>query len=522
MKIVERFFERFRGLHRAYGTYSLKPPDPDKPIDPKKPKIKGKALTVAKDVTLQIWEKHLFGEQGIGLVPIRDDATCVWGALDIDIYNLDLLGLEERIRELGLPLILCRTKSGGAHLYLFTSEPIPAKLMRDKLDLFGRSLGYYDIEIFPKQVDLVGLDIGNWINMPYYDGDKTVRYAIHQGNPLSPLQFLDLADATAVTEAELLKIVPPLPDGDFSDGPPCLEHLAKVGFPKGSMNHALFDVGVYYRNKHEVGWEEHVSAANQRWMGPGTFQEVMGIIKSLNKSGYKYKCSDLPLVTHCNRAECIKRPFGLQDHGRAKKDRKDKRGCILDLVDKPVKCYEPPPGSGDEPHWVFKMNGREIDLTMDIVFNQRKFLYEYLRHFYQIVLMIDEERWANEMNKLLADAEKVELPREAGPEGELWSLVEAFCTGKTQANAKEELLNNRPWTSEGRTYFRKGDLIKFLDQQRFRSLNTSQIWAVFRKNDLSHIAFNIKGKCVQCWSIPAFTKQVEAFDATPIPKDGDF
>jgi hypothetical protein len=57
---------------------------------------------------------------GIGIVPIRDDATCVWGAIDIDLdKEPNLTVLAKQVHKLELPLIVCRSKSGGAHLYLF-------------------------------------------------------------------------------------------------------------------------------------------------------------------------------------------------------------------------------------------------------------------------------------------------------------------------------------------------------------------------------------------------------------------
>jgi hypothetical protein len=50
--------------------------------------------------------------------PINQDNLCKFGALDIDTYDLDHKALGAKIRKLKLPLLHCRSKSGGAHLVL--------------------------------------------------------------------------------------------------------------------------------------------------------------------------------------------------------------------------------------------------------------------------------------------------------------------------------------------------------------------------------------------------------------------
>jgi len=513
MTLANRFFQRFLGLQRAYGSFQI-----DQTATGVK--AKGKARTITGKVTEELWQSHLDGITGIGIVPIREDNTCYWGALDIDVYSLDLPALEIKIRELELPMIVCRTKSGGAHIYLFCSEPVPAVLIQTKLALCAKALGYPDTEIFPKQIVLSGpKDVGNWLNSCYFDHDVTNRYAIENGEPITAERFLALADERQVTleQLEALEITPPFEE--FSDGPPCLQYLAKVGFPEGSRNHALFDLGVYYRMKYAEGWEDMVSAANQQHMGPGSFQEVMGIIKSLNKQTYKYKCTDQPISQHCQRGVCAKRKYGVPDTLGSSESAKKKRECILQYVDKPVQCYEPPPGSNDFPHWEFKMHGQKLSLTMDHIRSQTRFLEEYFKHFHRLVLPVEDQRWADTMNELLTEEEKSEMPNDAGPEGQLWSHLESFCTSRAQGKDRQELAMGRPWTDKGRTYFRASDLMKYLDQQHFKAFKETEIWPILRRRDLDHHAFTVKGRCIQCWSVAEFMEQMEPFDTVEIPEE---
>ena len=60
----------------------------------------------------------------------------------------------------------CRSKSGGAHIFLFTKDFVPAKLMRDKLMSVSAVLGFGNAEVFPKQIELKSQDdTGNFLKL---------------------------------------------------------------------------------------------------------------------------------------------------------------------------------------------------------------------------------------------------------------------------------------------------------------------------------------------------------------------
>ena len=82
--LAQRFMALFSGHTGAYGTYD---------IDGKNTglKVQGTAVTKRAAVTEQLWDGHLSGTKGIGIVPIREDNSCLFGAIDIDEYkNYDL------------------------------------------------------------------------------------------------------------------------------------------------------------------------------------------------------------------------------------------------------------------------------------------------------------------------------------------------------------------------------------------------------------------------------------------------
>ena len=145
---AKKFAAIFDGLKQAYGTYR---------IDRKAQNGKntGKATVVKTPRTKETWLGHLTGEgEAIGIIPINEDNQCKWGCIDVDQYPLDHKELIDKIRSMKLPLVMCRSKSGGAHCFLFTKKWVTAKKMQETLQTIAASLGYGGSEIFPKQVKL--------------------------------------------------------------------------------------------------------------------------------------------------------------------------------------------------------------------------------------------------------------------------------------------------------------------------------------------------------------------------------
>ena len=137
----------------------------------------------------------------LGIIPITESNDCRWGCIDIDEYNFDHLSLIKSIRSNKLPLIVCRSKSGGAHVFLFTKENIPASLMQSKLKSMAIILGYEGSEIFPKQTEILvdRGDTGNFLNLPYYNEMKGLRYAINDTGASCTLEeFFELHECLCV------------------------------------------------------------------------------------------------------------------------------------------------------------------------------------------------------------------------------------------------------------------------------------------------------------------------------------
>jgi len=506
MSLGEKFFELFKGLHRAHGTSKITGKNE------KSNKVKADYKMVRSGPTVELWEKHLAGEYSIGVVPIMEDATCVFGAIDIDVYPLDIAEISEKIKELNLPLIPCATKSGGVHAYLFLKEPLLAKDVRDHLYEWSSELGYPGVEVFPKQRNLSGpTDNGNFINMPYFGDTKK---AFVDGDFIDKETFLTLADKLKVSLEELREIEFQ-EDEDFKGGPPCLQHLVKEGFPEGSRNNALFDLGVYAKMRYgEFDFEAKVEEYNIAYMSPGSSKEVQNIIRGLNKKSYFYKCNEPPLSTNCNKQLCRTRKYGIGNSSGA--------SPALVSIDSLEKITSHPPV------WIVNIDGFRVQMDTSQLREQGKFQLVCMENINKIPPKMKDLDWQQLLNDLM-DPENctfLEPPEDVSPAGQVMLYLEQFCTGGARQTAREDLLRGLPWIDEDSnlTYFRSNDFKKFLDSNSYRELTMPKLYALLRDKGVRHhkSGFHIKGKCVTVWSIPTFDEQNEDFEEKRPNEKGEF
>lgn len=78
-------------------------------------------------------------------------------------------------------------------MFSFCSEWVTAKTMQSTLQHLASGLGYGGSEIFPKQIKLFldRGDIGNFLNMPYFNAEDGLRYALNDDGSAATLhEFL--------------------------------------------------------------------------------------------------------------------------------------------------------------------------------------------------------------------------------------------------------------------------------------------------------------------------------------------
>lgn len=194
-----RFSELFAGRPDAYGL--------------------GAGGVKHEQPTAGLYQAHLNGDTPIGIFPLMDDGTVLFGAIDLDEPNFELARTMQRLLP-GTSWIE-RSRSGNAHVWVFFAEPAPAWAVRAILRGATESLGRPEVEIFPKQDRVRPGGVGNYINLPYHGHDRPILRNLTKLDLSSPdaywtlPEFVQHADATRqdpatwVTRARRLGAKPP-------------------------------------------------------------------------------------------------------------------------------------------------------------------------------------------------------------------------------------------------------------------------------------------------------------------------
>ena len=491
--------QAFRGSDLGYGTYVSSE-------DNGEGKVGGKALTLRGKPTRQQWDDHLNGkEPSLGIIPINEENNCYWGCIDIDEYPLNHKEISQKIKK--LPLVMFRSKSGGAHLILFSKGPVKAKIMRKTLEDIASNLGYSSAEIFPKQ-DFILLDrgdLGNFLNLPFHNAKNTTRYAFKEDGTSATLEeFFDIYDRKAMEPNDVAKVKIPVEEELIPNGPPCLQRLCSQGFPQGHRNLGLFSLGVYARKAFPDEWEKKVEEYNQKYMNPALdFKEITTLIKSLQKTDYNYKCKEDPIKPFCNANLCRTRKFGI-DAGNVP------RFTNLSKLD-----TEPP-------LWFLNVNGQRVELDTEQLQNQYKFQRACMDQINEMPTKMREMVWTQLIQSLYEDINIIDAPPEAGITGQFLDLLKDFCTSIGQAETKEEILLRRPFTEKGKTYFKLEDLEKYLRQNDFKKLGRNKIFSILRNQGANPVTIRIENQQHRVWIIKEFEKEPDIPERKAIERKDPF
>ena len=442
-----KFKEIFEGNKSAYGQLILTGVKNDKG------KAEGKAFIKRQAVTDDLWKDHLEGKDpALGVIPINENNECKWGCIDVDQYNLDHIAIMRSIKGLNFPLVTFRSKSGGAHLFLFTKEFIPAGLMQAKLKAMADALGYAGSEIFPKQTEILieRGDTGNFLNLPYHGGIRGLRYTFEENGKAASLEsFYSIYDEWAQTKEQVENIVIKKAEVIelFKDGPPCLNRLGEEGFGEGSRNNALFNVAVYHKQANPDNWEDMVMQDNQKYMSPPlSFQEVKQLMGSIGKRGYdKYRCKEQPICNVCNPAKCRTKKYGVGFE--------EEQMPELDTLTK-IKS--------NPPQWFLNVGGKRVELKTEQLHNPNLFALAVLDQADIMTPIPKAKDWREiYVSPLLSNLQEIEPLESLNPTNQIINLLYDFTVNRPAARTKEDILNKMSWTDEGHTYFRMDDFYSF-------------------------------------------------------------
>lgn len=432
--------------------------------------------TEKRTVTAEDWLAHVQGHAGIGIPPLNSRSECRFGAIDVDAYSgIDLAELARQIAKFSYPLVLCRSKSGGPHLFLFMTQWVPAAIMIEKLDALAGALGFGTSEIFPKQIAIStqnekAPDYGNWINMPYFNGTTNFRYGLdNNGDAITSIAaFVDFCTQRAISAEALEALAVHTDDAIFPEGPPCINSIfsRRTG---DYRNISLANAAVYAKKAFPDSWAEKVEEYNRLFPDPLPSAEVEAIKKSYAKKEYRYQCSAQPLCSFCNSTECKKRQFGIGDDETLPNNR-----SLTVIQTKP-------------PIWYLDVQTvdktKRISLSTEELQNPRLFQKRCMEVIHQMPPLKKAEHWQRTVQNLLRYLTIVEMPPETSPEGEFIEHLQSFISERKSDNSPEDMLRGCVYHSPLTYMFRWKDFSTYLKNQRFDSLKRHEIMAIL-KTDL--------------------------------------
>lgn len=498
----------FAGHGGAYGTHG----PPQQVPGGLKWEIKSTARTLRGPTTVEMWEEHLRGEKPLGVIPIREDSTCLWACIDVDKYDIDLIPIIQAVEGEKLPLVCARSKSGGLRIYLFLAEPQPAADVLSVMRDLAARLGLADCEIFPKQTTVLGErgDVGNWMVMPYfgstYDGKIKEQVGLKRtGNAMTIGEFLTVSEALRLGPAKFAELgrartrnAPPRgrarangkqapePSVPFEDGPPCLQHLAVDGVAEHEgRNATLFMMGTYFKRMDPGHWQDRVDKANEKYMHPPVpHEEVNGIIRSLAKKDYEYTCKVQPMCAHCDSTLCRTRRFGVGVAGEYP--------TITSIT--VIKS--------DPAIWFLQVGDQRYEVTSAELVDYNKMLTLFVEHGHVAYRPLKKETWLGMLSEAIKDLIILEAPPDVGRRGQFHEVLEDMLVNKWRGEYKEDLLRGKPYEESGRHYFRMQDLMKALNKEGLHGLTRSQVMRYLETHEGEPSEMNIKGKSIRVWSVP--------------------
>lgn len=499
MNLTEELLLAFEGFDGAHGQTEVS----NQRMNGKQ---KAKSFIVRNKLTLELMQGHVDGIKGVGSIPINAENKCKFGALDIDEYPLDHNALVDKLTKLKVPCIVCRSKSGGAHIFFFFTEWMEAADFRDKAAEIAAALGHGRCEIFPKQEQVLVErgDVGNFINLPYFDSEQTLRFAVIKvGKKYTEATLSEFIEQVHKIKCDPKKFMELSVGGKpnlFPGYVPCLKSLLSMGIFEGGRNKAAFQLGVFLQKSSPNDWKMQLEQLNvKHFTPPLPASEIVTVQSTLEKKEYQYLCKEEPMSSHCNQSVCR----GLK-HGIGATSMPAISGLSVIL---------------SEPRlWFLDIDGRRLELTTEELQAPRLFQRACMEQLNFMPPKMKDADWEVQVNGLLENCNEIAVPQELTYKGQFLSYLELFCTGRVQAQSFEEVVIGKPYTDveDARTFFKLDSLMEFLRNRKFDNYTRAQVQERLKEinNGDSSLVKKFqnsqgKWKSVRVWWIPEFGGEVE-------------
>jgi len=524
MSIEQRFLDAFDGSSEGHGQTTVSSTKRSRDG-----KAEAKSFVVRGPLTEAHIAGHLSGQQGIGAIPITRENKAKFGAIDIDQYDLDHKALIAKVRKYRLPVIPCRSKSGGAHLFVFLTDWVEARMLREYLGEMASALGYAKAEIFPKQDSILieKGDVGNFINLPYFDAESTMRYGFNEvGEALTLEEFLDAVERSRVdlSAMEFLTYVDEETPADdiperawLKEVPPCIRNKLREGPIGSERNHWAFQYTVFAKKKDIDNWKPLVEEFNSREFSPPLASQELSntVLRSHEKKEYGYKCNEPSISAYCDKKACRKLKHGI---GSRTADMPNIGGLTILMSDPKLLFLD--------------VDGKRLEITMKQLQHQSLFQESCMEQLLFAPQKLKDPDWVAMVNELLRNSTQVPVPEELTTRGQFEALLKTYCTSRIKAKDPEELAVGKPWTDEtqGRTMFMMDGLFEFLRQRNFTLLTRPQVQQVLKslnRDEDCNGHKNIKKAdgtwtTVRVWWVPVFKNDEVSMPPKEVQSDVPF
>lgn len=299
---VEAFSNLFRGRTDAWGS------------------VEGRSNK--EKVTRAHYERHLNGEESLGVYPLLDNGECHFFAVDLDEKDINkALAIRSAFAEMNVNVYLAFSKSKGFHCYGFGQEPFKATEVRRLCHAVLAKLDY-QCEVFPKQDFLdEQIPLGNYINLPCFGGNSrmfftTQKTAVSVEDVVKRIRRVPadriraaLESVPAVPKPTVIKAKKGRPKKIKS--PPCIEEILK-GVAQPGRDEAAFALARHYLDQGYI--EEEVFTVLQQWdtrnRPPLNDPHLLQIKVRSAAKGYAFGCSsirDNPNLSEfcCGEENCL-------------------------------------------------------------------------------------------------------------------------------------------------------------------------------------------------------------------------
>ena len=460
--MIDKFINIFEGLSSAYGQFR-------KDNNRLAVKVEGKSFIEKKPVTKELWQNHLNGTgPNLGVFALTREGTCKWGAIDIDVNNFDYEDLLNRIRKQKLPLIMFRSKSGRAHVYMFMKDFTPAQEVQTVMKKFAGKLGLADKldRVYPMQTSLSKNDFGSWLNMPYYNQEETSTCAYKDNFDGATIEeFFEMYDKYVQTDLsqhlveEVKQNIKKPKEKTLEDFLlPCTKNCLKLNnnkIPDENRNDYLLHMYTWSMRAVEKGVkkipeyskmdaETLLKYFNQEYMArPVEEKEIQNTIFKSKDKEYKYLCKKPTITKYCDSSECTRHLCGITPLDAEKLVKATQAlGKITRYLSEPPIFFESVDVKNENGSGYKRIR---IEMQGEDIINKQKWLNKLANQGYFPHISLHEQKSSD---FLVMQYERLEnclneaADEEASEDFEFKSIIYSFVNKMTVSYNKEDLLKN--------------------------------------------------------------------------------